>query len=68
VPIGWVAVGDPAQILPPDQHDRIWQVQEPLNFPLTVYDIDRKDASMAAITRRLAEVLASHRDDQEVRE
>jgi carbonic anhydrase/acetyltransferase-like protein (isoleucine patch superfamily) len=24
VPIGWVAVGDPAQILPPDQHDAIW--------------------------------------------
>jgi carbonic anhydrase/acetyltransferase-like protein (isoleucine patch superfamily) len=68
VPIGWVAVGDPAQILPPDQHDRIWQVQEPLNFPLTVYGIERKNASMAAITRRLAEVLASHRDDQEVRE
>jgi carbonic anhydrase/acetyltransferase-like protein (isoleucine patch superfamily) len=68
VPIGWVAVGDPAEILPPDQHDRIWEVQEPLNFPLTVYGIDRKDASMAAITRRLAEVLASHRDDQEVAE
>jgi carbonic anhydrase/acetyltransferase-like protein (isoleucine patch superfamily) len=33
VPIGWVAVGDPASILPPDQHDAIWNIQEPLNFP-----------------------------------
>ncbi|HEU4424740.1 MAG TPA: gamma carbonic anhydrase family protein [Pilimelia sp.] len=24
VPIGWVAVGDPAEVLPPDQHERIW--------------------------------------------
>src|SRR5262249_15786756 len=32
VPIGWVAVGDPARILPPDRHDEIWEVQKPLNF------------------------------------
>jgi carbonic anhydrase/acetyltransferase-like protein (isoleucine patch superfamily) len=25
VPIGWVAVGDPAQILPPEAHDEIWR-------------------------------------------
>ncbi|HEX7197879.1 MAG TPA: gamma carbonic anhydrase family protein, partial [Dongiaceae bacterium] len=31
VPIGWVAVGDPASILPPDQHERIWEIQKPLN-------------------------------------
>jgi carbonic anhydrase/acetyltransferase-like protein (isoleucine patch superfamily) len=66
VPIGWVAVGDPAQILPPDRHDEIWRVQEPLDFPLTVYGLDRQDANMPAITRRLATVLASHRDDQKL--
>ena len=32
VPIGWVAVGDPARILQPDAHDEIWAVQAPLNF------------------------------------
>jgi len=41
VPINWVAVGDPAQILPPDQHEAIWAVQKPLNFPLTVFGVDR---------------------------
>ena len=37
VPIGWVAVGNPAQLFPASEHDAIWKVQEPLNFPLTVY-------------------------------
>jgi carbonic anhydrase/acetyltransferase-like protein (isoleucine patch superfamily) len=64
VPIGWVAVGDPASILPPDQHDRIWEIQKPLNFPLTVYGLEREEADMVNITRRLATSLASHRDDK----
>jgi carbonic anhydrase/acetyltransferase-like protein (isoleucine patch superfamily) len=63
VPIGWVAVGDPAVILPPDQHDRIWEIQKPLDFPLTVYGLDRGEADMVKITRRLAAALAAHRDD-----
>ena len=64
VPIGWVAVGDPARILPPDQHERIWAVQAPLNFPLTVYGFEREEADMVKITRRLAANLASHREDE----
>jgi len=27
VPIGWVAVGDPARILAPDRHDEIWEIR-----------------------------------------
>jgi carbonic anhydrase/acetyltransferase-like protein (isoleucine patch superfamily) len=64
VPIGWVAVGDPAQILPPNEHDKIWAIQKPLNFPLTVYGFDRDEADMVKITRRVAEALAGHRDDE----
>ena len=64
VPIGWVAVGAPAQILPPDQHEAIWQVQGPLNFPLTVYGLERSEASMVRITRGLSQRLASHGDDK----
>ncbi len=64
VPIGWVAVGNPALILPPDQHDRIWEVQKPLNFPLTVYGFEREEASMVKITQRLSEALASHISDE----
>lgn len=63
VPIGWVAVGDPAQILPANRHDDIWTLQKPLNFPQTVYGIAREEADMVKITRKLADVYASHRDD-----
>ena len=63
VPIGWVAVGDPARILPPDQHENIWTVQKPLNFPLTVYGLDRSESNMIKITKKLSETLRSHADD-----
>jgi carbonic anhydrase/acetyltransferase-like protein (isoleucine patch superfamily) len=66
VPIGWVAVGDPAKILPPDQHDTIWAIQMPLNFPKYVYGIERPaegGTNMPEITRRSSEMLASHKDD-----
>lgn len=63
VPIGWVAVGDPAQILPPDRHEKIWEVQKPLNFPQTVYGIDRSEADMVKITRKLVNALGAHSGD-----
>jgi len=64
VPIGWVAVGDPAQLFPASAADAIWGVLKPLNFPLTVYGFERSETSMAKITQRLSETLASHFDDQ----
>jgi carbonic anhydrase/acetyltransferase-like protein (isoleucine patch superfamily) len=65
VPIGWIAVGDPARILPPDRHDEIWAVQRPLNFPLWVYGFDRDTPDlMRQVTRRLSEALGSHADDR----
>lgn len=66
VPIGWIAVGDPAQILPPDQHGVIWAIQEPLNFPRFVYDVERPargESNMPQITQRRSEALGSHKDD-----
>lgn len=38
VPIGWVAVGNPGQILPPSEHKRIWEVQKSLGCPLLFTD------------------------------
>jgi hypothetical protein len=38
---GWVAVGDPAEILPPEEHERIRAPQEPLDFPGTVFRVER---------------------------
>ena len=64
VPIGWVAVGNPAQILPPTEHERIWQIQEPLNFPRTVYGFERSEATMEKITGQLSKVLGSHASNE----
>ncbi len=67
VPIGWIAVGNPAQIFPPDRHDKIWEVQEPLNFPEFVYGFERTpelDDIMLPITVQYSEQLGSHKDDK----
>jgi carbonic anhydrase/acetyltransferase-like protein (isoleucine patch superfamily) len=67
VPIGWVAVGDPAQILPPDRHEDIWSVQKPLNIPDFVYGFDRDTPElMRKVTRRLSERLAAHAGDRPI--
>jgi len=41
VPIGWVAVGNPAAIHPPSAHEEIWAVQQTLDLPGTVYGVAR---------------------------
>jgi carbonic anhydrase/acetyltransferase-like protein (isoleucine patch superfamily) len=64
VPIGWVAVGDPAEILSPDRHDEIWAIQRELDFPGTVYGQPRGDDLMARVMPRQAAWLGAHRDDR----
>lgn len=64
VPIGWIAVGDPARILPPDRHDDIWAIQAPLHFPLYVYGFDRNTPDlMKHVTQRLSGALGAHASD-----
>ena len=63
VPIGWIAVGDPAQLFPPDQHEELWQVQAELDFPGTVYGVPR-GTPLRSILARQAEFYGAHRDDQ----
>jgi len=65
VPIGWVAVGDPCEILPPGEHERIWAIQKSLDFPQTVYGIARAEVDMPKIAQRLGGWLATHRDDEQ---
>ncbi len=67
VPIGWVAVGDPAEIRPPNEHDEIWAVQETLDVPGIVFGLDRPasgESLMPEMTRRYARALARHKDDR----
>lgn len=76
VPIGWIAVGDPALIAPPEQHEDIWAVQRELDFPCYVWGLPRPDpaaqgvpgSQMTEITRRFGRLLAQHADDRPIEE
>jgi carbonic anhydrase/acetyltransferase-like protein (isoleucine patch superfamily) len=64
VPIGWVAVGDPAQLFPPHAHDELWPVQREMDFPRTVFGIDRDELTMEKVARAYAERFGRHRGDR----
>lgn len=65
VPIHWVAVGRPAAIVAPDQHDEIWEIQRGLDFPGTVYGVER-GTPMVELMREQSAWYGAHDDDQEV--
>ncbi len=65
VPIGWVAVGDPAIVVSPDKHDEIWARQQELDFPGYVFGLDRDTPDlMVQLTERYGRSLARHDDDR----
>jgi gamma-carbonic anhydrase len=51
-------------VLPPDRHDDIWAIQRELDFPGTVYGVERGDDEMARIMPRQTAWLGAHRDDR----
>ncbi len=64
VPIAWVAVGDPAQMLSPDRHEEIWEAQKELDFPGYVFGLDRETPDlMMQLTERYGRSLARHARD-----
>jgi carbonic anhydrase/acetyltransferase-like protein (isoleucine patch superfamily) len=64
VPIGWVAVGDPAIVVSPDQHDEIWARQQELDFPGYVFGLDRETPDlMVQLTDRYGRSLSRHAAD-----
>jgi carbonic anhydrase/acetyltransferase-like protein (isoleucine patch superfamily) len=63
VPIGWVAVGNPARVIAPWDHDEIWRIQEALDFPRTVYGLPRNAPARQRMELQ-AEWFAAHRDDR----
>lgn len=71
VPIKWVAVGDPATVFPPDDHEAIDAALGRMDFAHHVYGLEHKpgggvDMDMKELTRREIAGLADHRDDQEL--
>lgn len=67
VPIAWVAVGNPVQILSPDRHEEIWAAQHELDFPGYVFGLDRETPDLLVqLTERYGQSLARHQDDTRV--
>jgi carbonic anhydrase/acetyltransferase-like protein (isoleucine patch superfamily) len=71
VPIKWLAVGDPAQLFPPNKHEEIDAILAERNFPEVVYGLERQsgsgvDMDMKEVTRRVTSGLADHRADREL--
>lgn len=70
VPIGWVALGNPAELLPPERHEEIVRILNTLRFRETVYGIDPEfdsdsDGSpMPAISERNALLYGKHLRDK----
>ena len=68
LPIGWIAVGDPARMFPPKAHDEIWAIQRELDFIGTVAGVDRAalagESAMGALMGRYGALYGRHRDDE----
>ncbi|PXA73226.1 gamma carbonic anhydrase family protein [Cryobacterium arcticum] len=65
VPIGWVAVGNPAQLFSPDRHEEIWAIQRTLDFVGTVYGVDGS-TSMTELMSGQSDFYGAHHDDREL--
>jgi carbonic anhydrase/acetyltransferase-like protein (isoleucine patch superfamily) len=65
LPINWIAVGDPAQLFSPDQHEALWEIQRNLDFPGTVYGVPR-GTTMREIMSRQSTYYGSHLEDREI--
>jgi hypothetical protein len=65
-PMAWVAVGSPAHMFPPEKHGEIWAIQQRLNFPKSVYGVERPDegeSNIPAITARRSQEPWRHHED-----
>jgi carbonic anhydrase/acetyltransferase-like protein (isoleucine patch superfamily) len=63
VPIGWIAAGDPAELFSPDRHAELWEKQQDLDFPGTVYGVPR-GTPMRTIMSRQTDFYGAHLGDR----
>jgi carbonic anhydrase/acetyltransferase-like protein (isoleucine patch superfamily) len=67
VPIGWVAVGNPAQTFSPERHEEIWAIQRELGFTKEAFGLERPahgESIMPEAMRLYSERFGMHADDQ----
>jgi len=67
IPIGWIGVGNPARLFPPSAHEDIWSIQHALDFPRTVFGVERAvrgESIMPRVMERYASSLGAHEHDR----
>lgn len=64
VPMGWFAGGDPAELVAPQDWQRISDLIGPLDYPGTVFGVSGGDSTVPDIAHRYARSLALHHYDQ----
>lgn len=64
VPIGWIAVGDPAELFEPSRVDEYWPKLKALDFPTTLFGVAREELTMDALTSIYVDLFGRHRDDR----
>jgi len=66
VPIGWIALGDPAEIFSPERHEEYEPLLRQLDFPGTVFGItpeEWQEDGMSRVAPRYVELFGEHVDD-----
>jgi gamma-carbonic anhydrase len=63
VPIGWIAVGDPAELFDASRHDEYWPVLKELDFPKTLFGASRDELTMEKMTAIYGQLFGRHRED-----
>jgi gamma-carbonic anhydrase len=65
VPMGWFAGGDPAELIPPAEWERIRELMGALDYPGTVFGVGRDgEEGQPDIAQRYARGLTLHRYDE----
>ena len=64
VPMGWFAGGQPAELVPPNDWERIRAIMGPLDYPGTVFGVGGGRVVMQDVASRYARGLALHHRDQ----
>ena len=62
VPMGWIVVGNPGQMFPPDAHDELFPIQKEMRFAETVWGVPG-DTPLRSILDAYTKSLAKHRMD-----
>jgi carbonic anhydrase/acetyltransferase-like protein (isoleucine patch superfamily) len=63
VPIGWIAVGDPAELFEPSRADDYWPKLKALDVPNTLFGVAREELTMGKLTSIYVGLFGEHRDD-----